>query len=69
MKSSSFTFSQGRAAKIHVLFSLVYLVYSLNPSLCTGTLDVEHVKIVDTTYMNIIHCTLIKTLAMLVDTI
>jgi hypothetical protein len=26
------------------------LVYSLNPSLCTGTLDVEHVKIVDTKY-------------------
>jgi hypothetical protein len=24
-------------------------IYSLNPSLCTGTLDVEHVKIVDTT--------------------
>ena len=23
-------------------------IYSINPSLCTGTLDVEHVKIVDT---------------------
>jgi hypothetical protein len=39
----------------------IHLLYSINPSLCTDTLDVELVKIVDTIYLNIniIHCTLI----------
>jgi hypothetical protein len=29
------------------VMALSFLIYSLNPSLCTGILDVEHIKIVD----------------------
>jgi hypothetical protein len=34
---------------IILLYIYIYIyIYSLNPSLCTGTLDVENVKIVNT---------------------